>query len=113
MVSVNGETITATDMARINEAVNGNYKLPFKKRILRNIAPFLGISGPDTLAGRLEMWHSDGSRAKLFDNEIDNIDFFSSKVFGFEMGELLKDKVSIGPVLLYLFHRFCLMVHQL
>ena len=105
MVSVNGETITATDMARINEAVNGNYKLPFKKRILRNIAPFLGISGPDTLAGRLEMWHSDGSRAKLFDNEIDNIDFFSSKVFGFEMGELLKDKVSISPVLLYLFHR--------
>ncbi len=105
MVSVNGETITATDMARINEAINGNYKLPFKKRILRNIAPFLGISGPDTLAGRLEMWHSDGSRAKLFDNEIDNIDFFSSKVFGFEMGELLKDKVSIGPVLLYLFHR--------
>ena len=105
MVSVNGETITATDMARINEAVNGNYKLPFKKRILRNIAPFLGISGPDTLAGRLEMWHSDGSRAKLFDNEVDNIDFFSSKVFGFEMGELLKDKVSISPVLLYLFHR--------
>ena len=105
MVSVNGETITATDMARINEAVNGNYKLPFKKRILRNIAPFLGISGPDTLAGRLEMWHSDGSRAKFFDNEIDNIDFFSSKVFGFDMGELLKDKVSISPVLLYLFHR--------
>ena len=105
MVSVNGETITATDIARINEAVNGNYKLPFKKRILRNIAPFLGISGPDTLAGRLEMWHSDGSRAKLFDNEVDNIDFFSSKVFGFEMGELLKDKVSISPVLLYLFHR--------
>lgn len=105
MVSVNGETITATDVARINEAVNGNYKLPFKKRILRNIAPFLGISGPDTLAGRLEMWHSDGSRAKLFDNEIDNIDFFSSRVFGFDMGELLKDKVSIGPVLLYLFHR--------
>lgn len=105
MVSVNGETITATDIARINEAINGNYKLPFKKRILRNIAPFLGISGPDTLAGRLEMWHSDGSRAKLFDNEVDNIDFFSSKIFGFEMGELLKDKVSISPVLLYLFHR--------
>lgn len=105
MVSVNGEVITATDMTRINEAIIGNYKLPHKKRILRNIAPFLGISGPDTLAGRLEMWHSDGSHAKLFDNEDDNIDFFSSKVFGFEMGELLKDKVSIGPVLLYLFHR--------
>lgn len=105
LVTVNNEVVTATDMARINEAVAGNYKLPPKKRILRNIAPFLGISGPETLAGRLEMWHSDGSHAKLFDNAVDNVDFFSSKVFGFEMGELLKDKVSIGPVLLYLFHR--------
>ncbi len=105
LVSVNGETITATDIARINEAVNGNYKLPPNKRILRNIAPFLGMSGPGTLAGRLEMWHSDGSHAKLFDNEKDVIDFFSAKAFGFEMAEILKDKASIGPVLLYLFHR--------
>lgn len=105
LVTVNNEPITATDLARINEAVNGNYKLPPNKRILRNIAPFLGMSGPGTLAGRLEMWHSDGSHAKLFDNEVDMIDFFSAKAFGFEMGEVLKDKASIGPVLLYLFHR--------
>ena len=105
LVTVNGEQITATDMAIINEAVNGNYKLPPNKRILRNIAPFLGMSGPGTLAGRLEMWHSDGSHAKLFDNEKDVINFFSAKAFGFEMAEVLKDKVSIGPVLLYLFHR--------
>lgn len=105
LVTVNNEPITATDLARINEAVNGNYKLPYHKRILRNIAPFLGMSGPGTLAGRLEMWHSDGSHAKLFDNEKDIVDFFSAKVFGFEMAEILKDKASIGPVLLYLFHR--------
>jgi type IV secretion system protein VirB4 len=105
LVTVNNEPITATDLARISEAINGNYKLPFRKRILRNIAPFLGMSGPGTLAGRLEMWHSDGSHAKLFDNENDMVDFFSSKVFGFEMGEILKDKASIGPVLLYLFQR--------
>ena len=105
LVTVNGETITATDIAIINEAVNGNYKLPPNKRDIRNIAPFLGMAGPGTLAGRLEMWHSDGSHAKLFDNEKDVINFFSAKAFGFEMAEVLKDKVSIGPVLLYLFHR--------
>ena len=105
LVSVNNEPIDATDIARINEAVNGNYKLPPNKRVLRNIAPFLGMSGPGTLAGRLEMWHSDGSHAKLFDNDKDIIDFFSAKAFGFEMAEILKDKASIGVVLLYLFHR--------
>ena len=105
LLSVNGETITAEDMARITEAINGNYKLPYEKRILRNIAPFLGMGGPGSLAGRLEMWHSDGSHARLFDNDEDIIDFFSSYAFGFEMGEILKDKKSISPVLLYLFHR--------
>ena len=105
LLTVNGESITAEDMARITEAINGNYRLPFEKRRLRNIAPFLGMGGPGSLAGRLEMWHSDGSHAKLFDNDEDIIDFFSAYAFGFEMGEILKDKKSIGPVLLYLFHR--------
>ncbi len=105
LVSANGEQISAHDMERINEAVNGNYKLPKKQRRLRNIAPFLGLSGPGTLAGRFSMWHSDGSHAKLFDNETDLIDFSSARTFGIEMAEILKDKVSIAPVLLYLFHR--------
>ena len=105
LVTVNNEPITAVDLARINEAVNGNYKLPPNKRRLRNVAAFLGMAGPGTLAGRLEMWHSDGSHANVFDNEHDMIDFFSAKAFGFEMAEVLKDKASIGPILLYLFHR--------
>lgn len=105
LVTANGETCTAEDVARINDAVLGNYKLPYEKRVLRNIAPFLGMSGPGTLAGRLEMWHSDGSHAKIFDNDNDIIDFTSNFAFGFEMAEILKDKVSIGPILLYLFHR--------
>ena len=51
------------------------------------------------------MWHSDGSHAKLFDNAQDQIDFTSARTFGIEMGEILKNKASLAPVLLYLFHR--------
>ncbi len=105
LVSVNGEQVSAHDIERINEAVQGNYKLPKKQRRLRNIAPFLGLAGPGTLAGRLAMWHSDGSHNKLFDNEEDVIDFSSAHSFGIEMSEVLKDKASTAPVLLYLFHR--------
>jgi type IV secretion system protein VirB4 len=105
LLSVNGEPITANDMERINEAVTGNYKLPKHQRRLRNIAPFMGIGGPGTLAGRLSMWHSDGSHNKLFDNEEDVIDFSAARIFGIEMAEILKDKASISPVLIYLFHR--------
>lgn len=100
-----GKALPAHEVERINEAVNGNYKLPKEQRRLSNIAPFMGLGGPGTLSGRLSMWHSNGSHAKLFDNEQDVIDFNSSRVYGIEMGEILKDKHSIGPVLLYLFHR--------
>jgi len=41
----------------------------------------------------------------LFDNEKDVLDFTSSNNFGIEMGEVLDDKRSLGPLLLYLFHR--------
>lgn len=105
LLTSNRETITATDIATINHAIEGNYRLPKEQRRLANIAPFFGIDGPDTLAGRLAQWHSGGNRAKLFDNEEDIIDFTSSRIFGFEMGEILKDTAALPPALLYLFHR--------
>lgn len=108
LVTVNDEPFTAEDMDRINEAVAGNYKLHKKDRMLRNIAPFLGLEGPGTLAGRLKMWHSGGPYAGLFDNETDVIDFSIGNAFGFEMGEVLKERVSLEPTLLYLFHRISL-----
>lgn len=104
LLSVNGETITANDMERINEAIEGNFKLPRNQRMLRNISAFMGIGGPGTLAGRLSMWHSDGSHANLFDNEENKISFSNGNIFGIEMSGILQDKVSLSPVLLYLFH---------
>jgi type IV secretion system protein VirB4 len=105
LVSTLNEPVSAEDMALLTSAINGNYKLDPKDRRLSNIAPFLGLEGPGTLAGRLAMWHSNGSHAKIFDNEDDVIDFSQANIFGFEMAELLKDKLTLGPTLLYLFHR--------
>ncbi len=105
LVSTNGENITAEDVDLLSRAIEGNFKLEKKDRKLSNISAFLGVSGPGTLAGRLSMWHSNGSHAKLFDNDKDAIDFGVKNVFGFEMGGLLKDKSSLGPVLSYIFHR--------
>ncbi len=105
MVTVNDEPFTAEDMGRVTEAVEGNYKIAPKDRLLRNIAPFFGMEGPGTLAGRLKMWHSNGQYAGLFDNQYDTIDFNQSSVFGFEMGEVLNNRATLGPVLLYLFHK--------
>ena len=105
LVTVHDEPFTAEDMDRITEAVAGNYKLDKKDRMLRNIAPFLGVEKTGSVAQRLRMWHSDGPYAGLFDNAYDVIDFSNGTTFGFEMGELLKERVSLEPTLFYLFHR--------
>lgn len=105
MVTVNDEAFTAEDMEKITDAVSGNYKLDKKDRVLSNIAPFLGIEGAGTIAGRLRMWHSNGQYAQLFDNIEDTVDFSDSSVFGFEMGPVLSNKSTLAPVLLYLFHK--------
>lgn len=105
LVSSNGENISADDTTILSNAINGNYKLEPHTRKLSNIAPFFGLSGPGTLAGRLAMWFGKGSHANVFDNDEDVIDFGKSNVFGFEMAELLKDPASLGPALSYIFHK--------
>ncbi len=105
LVSYEDDKLTPIELDKINEAVNGNYKLPKHQRKLSNLAPFMGVGGPGSLAGKLAMWHGIGSHSFLFDNTEDLIDFNSNRVFGFEMGIVLQDKYALGPVLLYLFHR--------
>ncbi len=105
LVTTHGEAFTSEDMERINDAVNGNYKLKREDRLLHNVAPFFGLEIPGSVAARLRQWHSEGPYAKLFDNDIDTIDFDISNVFGFEMGDILITKDTLAPTLLYLFHR--------
>ena len=105
LVTTNGEMLSSDDVATLTAAINGNFKLDRKDRKLTNIAPFLGIGGPNTLASRLGMWYGNGSHARVFDNDTDIIDFNKATVFGFEMAELLKDASSLAPALSYIFHR--------
>ncbi len=105
LVSTNDETVTAEDIEAINRAIDGNYKLKKQDRVLHNIAPFFGLEGPGTLANRLKQWHSGGRYAEIFDHVEDIIDFHADTVFGFEMGNVLANKTTLIPVLLYLFHR--------
>ncbi|MFN8971769.1 MAG: VirB4 family type IV secretion/conjugal transfer ATPase [Alphaproteobacteria bacterium] len=105
LVSVNDEIVTAADFEFIQRAIDGNYTLEKKDRVLRNVAPFFGLEGAGTLATRLKPWHSGGRFAPIFDNVEDVMDFHSSTVFGFEMGDVLANRACLIPVLLYLFHR--------
>ncbi|KAF8818859.1 VirB4 family type IV secretion/conjugal transfer ATPase [Rickettsia endosymbiont of Cardiosporidium cionae] len=105
LVTRHGQQITSDEITLLHEAIEGNYRLDKADRKLSNIVPFLGLGGDGTINSRIAMWHGQGSHAKIFDNDIDQIDFNKSKIFGFEMANLLSDKISLEPVLLYIFHR--------
>lgn len=105
LVTTNDEVFTAEDQEVIERAIDGNFRLRKEDRVLRNIAPFFGLEGPGKLASRLKMWHSGGQYAHVFDDAEDIIDFKAASNFGFEMGEVIANKVTLVPVLLYLFHR--------
>jgi type IV secretion system protein VirB4 len=105
MLTSAGESLAAEDYAIIKQAVDGNYKLPRDQRCISNVSAFFGMEKVGSLANRLARWHGQGSKAKLFDNPEDSIDFSHGRVFGFEMGDLLKDKISLPATLEYLFHR--------
>jgi type IV secretion system protein VirB4 len=104
LLTAYGETFTNDDMARISEAVSGNYKLPWEHRTLTDLAPFLGLAGPGRLASRLALWYGQGPKANLFGGTQDALSL-DRRVMGFEMGEILRDEQALPPVLLYLFHR--------
>jgi len=105
LVTSNGESLSSEDNKILSQAVTGNFRLEKKDRRLKNVIAFLGIDGPNSLVGRINMWVGKGSHAKIFDNDEDSINLQKARVFGFDMTELLKDPVSLAPVLLYIFHR--------
>ena len=109
LVTTLNEPFTSQDMERVAQAVNGNYRLSPEDRTLAKIAPFLGMPGPGTLAGRLAMWHSDGALKNLFGSERDVLNL-SNGIAGFEMGPILQSREALAPVLLYLFHRIRLVL---
>ncbi len=105
LLATQDQELTPEEREIITQAIEGNFKLPREQRQLSNIMPFLGIEGPGTLATRMKMWYGEEVRGGLFDNKEDQLDFSSARVFGFEMGDILVDRVSLTPTLLYLFHR--------
>ena len=105
LVSTHGEIVGADETQILNNAVDGIYRLPKKERVLHNLAPFLGLEIGNSLSVRLKMWHSDGAKAGIFDNDSDMLDFSTNRTFSFDMAEIMKDPVALPPVMLYIFHK--------
>ncbi|HCU23620.1 MAG TPA: VirB4 family type IV secretion/conjugal transfer ATPase [Deltaproteobacteria bacterium] len=70
LLSSQGETLSSEDLTKISQAIEGSYKLDPQNRTLENLAPFLGLSGPGSLASRLSLWYGKGTHRNLFGNQV-------------------------------------------
>lgn len=107
LVTAQGESVTAEDLARIKEAVDASYAQPPQYRRLSYFAElFRGDRRPHAsdLASRLALWWGEGERAWLFDNAEDRLDL-EAETIGFDMTRILDEPALRTPAMMYLFHR--------
>lgn len=98
-----GMKLNGTQDKAIEQAVAQLFTLQQHERTLPRFADIL--SGFDGFLGkRLAPWHSGGSHSGLFDHAQDTLDL-KGLVHAFEMAEIVKDRHSVAPTMLYLVQR--------
>lgn len=101
---VNGEVLLENEIAIIENAVEGIFRLDPSVRQFCHIASFFGTKKRDSLRARFDQWHSDGAYAWLFDNTLDTLNL-DSNVIGFDLCHILSDPDCKIPALMYLTYR--------
>lgn len=104
MLTVNGETLTESDLEVIGNAIDGLYRHDSSSRQFCHLASYFGTKKKGTLRSRFDQWHSEGAFAWLFDNANDTLNL-DADVLGFDLGSILADKDCKTPALMYLTYR--------
>ena len=104
MLTVHGASFTEKDAEVVAQAIDGMYRAPKSTRQLRHLAPYFGVKIPGSLRARFDEWHTDGSFAWLFDNDVDSLDL-SPDVMGFDLTNIMNAEGAKTPALMYLTHR--------
>jgi type IV secretion system protein VirB4 len=104
MLSTNHAVLSESDIAVIDSAIDGMYRLDSSERQLCHMASFFGAKKKDSLRSRFDQWHSDGTHAWLFDNVIDSLNL-NADIAGFDLSHILSDIECKTPALMYLTYR--------
>lgn len=103
----NQQPISTQDIEIIADATAANFEQPPEHRRLSVFSELLAgheTRHGDSLAARMAMWHGNGERAWLFDNEQDSLSLDNRNI-GFDLTSILDDQISRTPWLMYVFHR--------
>ncbi len=96
--------LTTAEIEIIEQVVHGIYQLDQADRQLCHFAPYFGAKKAGSLRAQFDQWHSDGTHAWLFDNEIDSLNL-DADVIGFDLASILDAGMCKTPALMYLTYR--------
>jgi type IV secretion system protein VirB4 len=99
-----GGSLSAKDEQELSEGIRGVMALPLHLRKISAMLQFLDPTLDDGLYNRLLRWCGDNSLGWVFDNDTDELDFSTNKMFGFDVSEFLDDGEIRTPVVMYIFH---------
>lgn len=101
----NGEPLTVQEEGDLSAALAGLMALPMHLRRIGQVLAFLDPTNPEGIFYRIQKWTHGFSLGWVFDNEEDNLDMSRSRLYGFDMTQLLDNKEIRTASLFYLMHR--------
>ncbi|MFX6461611.1 hypothetical protein ABTG33_18725, partial [Acinetobacter baumannii] len=80
-----GVPLTVQEESEISAALRGVMSLPKRLRRIGQVLAFLDPTDPEGIYYRIQKWTGSFSLGWVFDNENDNLDMTSSRLYGFDM----------------------------
>jgi type IV secretion system protein VirB4 len=105
LLTAHGLALQESDEGHIDAVLSKLFTLPKEQRTLLNAAKMFQALGAVHLVRELHWWFGGGKYAYLFDNQVDLFEEKGRTVYGFGMVDVLKEPVSLVPVLSYLFYQ--------
>ncbi|RUR71894.1 VirB4 family type IV secretion/conjugal transfer ATPase [Variovorax guangxiensis] len=98
--------LTAREQIVVSNAVRTvmSDQVTHRVRSLSAVYQVLTGTGDNSLRDRLQKWTRGQPLGWVFDNEIDNQDFTTAKIFGYDYTDFLDDPEVRTPIMAYLLH---------
>lgn len=105
LVTERGRHLSTRDEQEIAHAVRTVMKMPKELRRISTVQQNLIDTEDESVAKRLAKWCQGGSLSWVLDNPVDQLDFSTHRLYGFDGTEFLDNPEVRTPISMYLLHR--------
>ncbi len=105
LVTERGRHLSTRDEQEVSHAVRTVMRMPRELRRISTVQQNLIDTDDESVAKRLAKWCQGGPLAWVLDNPVDELDFTTHTLYGFDGTEFLDNPEVRTPISMYLLHR--------